>query len=166
MSDGSRNPYESPQAEAGTVNPLSGRVLTEEMLYYLRGASPWLRFIGIAGFIGLGAAVLMILLVFFFIGRMLPDSPETAPFRTIMPGMSIIYLPFLAIYFFPILFLFRFGTRIKSYLYSGDTKDLEEALKNNKSLWTFMGVITIIGLSFTALTLVGVIIAAAFGAFA
>ena len=166
MLDSSVNPYESPQAEAGMINPLSGRVITEEMLYYLKGASPWLRFVGISGFIGLGIAALTMLSVFFFVGQSLPDTPETAPFRAIMPGMGIIYLPFLAIYFFPILFLFRFGNKIKSYLFSKDAKDLEDAFKNNKSLWTFMGVVTIIGLAFSALALIGVMFAAMFGAFA
>ena len=165
MSDSSGNPYESPQAEAGTINPLSGRVLTEEMLYYLKGTHPWLRFVGIVGFISIGMAALFVLGIFFFLGQTLPNTPETEPFRTIMPGMGIIYLPFLAIYFLPVFFLFRFGKRIKSYLYTGDPKDLEEAFKNNKSLWTFTGIMTIIGLSFFALALVIGIIAALVGAF-
>ena len=165
MSDSTGNPYESPRAEAGAVNPLSDRVLTENMVYYLRRASPWLRFIGICGFISLGLTVLTILIIGFGLRNMIPDTPELAPLRAMGPGMSLLYILFLALYFFPVLFLFRFGKYLKSYIFTGDSRDLEEAFKNNKSLWTFVGVLMIIGLSFMALILLIVIISAIFGAF-
>ena len=167
MSDGSVNPYESPQAEAGTV-PLPDRVLTEDMLFYLKGASPWLRFIGIVGFIGLGLAVVLILIMGFGLSSALANTEELGAFAALGPGLTIIYIPFLALYFFPLFFMFRFGNKIKSYLHSGNSEDLEEAFKNNKSLWTFAGVLTIISLAFMALALlIGIIvgIAAAVGAF-
>ena len=165
MSDSAGNPYESPQAEAGAVNPLSDRVLTENMVYYLRGASPWLRFIGICGFISLGLMVLTILVIAFGLRSMIPDTQEYAPLRAISPVMTLFYVPILALYFLPVRFLFRFGKYLKSYLFTGDTRDLEEAFKNNKSLWTFIGVLMIIALSFFALFLLIVIITAVFGAF-
>ena len=161
MSD---NPYESPQTEAGTVNPLSGRILTETMLYYLKGASPWLRFVGIVGFIGIGIMMLSLLLLVFVFGQALENFPESSPYSVFFAsGLSLIYLPVLALYFFPILFLFRFGKKIQSYLYTGDTGDLEAAFKNNKSLWTFIGILMIIVLGFFAMALVIGIIAAIVG---
>ena len=167
MSDSSVNPYEGPQAEAGTV-PLSDRIITENMLFHLKGACPWIRFVGIAGFIGLGLSVLSLIIIGVGINRTLSNTEELGAFGALGPVMTIIYIPFLALYFFPLFFLFRFGNRIKSYLYSGSNEDLEEAFKNNKSLWTFVGVLMIIGLASMALLLLGVIIAgiaAAAGAF-
>ena len=167
MSDSSVNPYEGPQAEAGTV-PLSDRVITENMLFYLKGACPWIRFISIVGFVGLGLFAVFILVFALGISSTLSNTEELGAFGAMGPGMTLIYLPFLVLYFFPLLFLFRFGNRIKSYLYSGSNEDLEEAFKNNKSYWTFFGVLTIIGLAFMALALlIGIIIgiAAAAGAF-
>ncbi|MCL1927599.1 MAG: hypothetical protein FWG07_02255 [Treponema sp.] len=165
MSDNTGNPYESPQTEAGAVNPLTDRVLTENMVFYLKKASPWLRFIGICSFISLGLSILSILIFAFGIRNMMPDTPEFAPFRAIGPGMAFFYILLLSIYFFPILFLFRFGKYLKSYIFTGDNRDLEEAFKNNKSLWTFIGVLMIIGLAFIALIFLIVIISAIFGAF-
>ena len=163
MSD---NPYESPQAEAGTVNPLSGRVLTEGMLFYLKGAAPWLRFISIVGFICLGISILSILLVTFVFGHALEELPEAAPYAALLTsGMVFIYLPILALYFFPILYVFRFGKKIQNYLFTGDSGDLEAAFKNNKSLWKFLGILMIIMLGFFALALVIGIIAAFIGIF-
>ena len=53
------NPYQSPEAPAIPVNPLAAQgVLTETMLSYLKGASPWIRFIGILGFISSGISAL------------------------------------------------------------------------------------------------------------
>ena len=164
MSDSS-NPYESPQAETGAIHTLSDRVLTENMVFYLKGASPWLRFIGIVGFVLLGISALFILITAFGMSSALINASGMEIFRFLGPGVVIIYIPFLALYFFPVLFVFRFGKRIKSYLYSGEREDLEEALKNNKSLWTFVGVLTIIFLGLIALGLLITMAAALFGSF-
>jgi hypothetical protein len=165
MSDNFGNPYESPQAEVNTVNPLSDRVLTEDMLFYLRGAAPWLRFIGILGFISIGISVLFLLIFAFRINSLIPDSAEFGAFSTLSSGMVLIYVPVLALYFFPVLYMFRFGKRLKSYQYTNDSQDLVEAFKNNKSLWTFMGVLTIIGLAIIVLVILIAIITAVSGAF-
>ena len=162
MSDTTENPYESPLAEAGAVNPLTNRVLTEDMLYYLKGVSPWLRFIGIAGFVTIGIMAISMIALSFGMSKMIPDNSEFAAFKILGSGIFIIYLPFLAIYFFPVLFMFRFGKYLKSYLFTNDNRDLEEAFKNNKSLWTFFGVMLIISLSIMALALVASIITVIF----
>ena len=160
MSDSTGNPYESPQAEAGAADSMTNRVLTENMFFYLKGASPWLRFFGIVCFITLGISVLFILIFAFGIRNMIPDTPEFASFRLLGPGMAFLYILFLGIYFFPILYLFRFGKYLKSYIYTNDNRDLEEAFRNNKLLWTFLGILVIIGLSILALAfLIGIIVA-------
>jgi hypothetical protein len=153
MSD---NPYESPQSEANAENPLSGRVLTEKMLFYLRGVSPWLRFVGIAGFIFLGIVVVGLLVVLAG-GNSLLSSLGIGNFT---PVLFIAYLPVLAIAFFHVFFTFLFGKKIQVYLQTGDYADLEDAFKNNKSLWTLTGVLYIISLSGFALMLIGGIIGA------
>ena len=165
MSDSTDNPYESPRAEAGVVNPLTDRVLTENMVFYLKKASPWMRFVGIAGFVGLGFSVIIILILAFGIRNMIPNTPEFVALRAIGPGSALIYILFLAFYFFPVFFLFRFGKYIKSYAYTGNNRDLEEAFKNNKLLWNFIGVLTIVGLSLMALVFFTAVITAIFSAF-
>jgi hypothetical protein len=165
MSDNIGNPYESPQTEVNTVNPLSDRVLTEDMLYYLRGAAPWLRFIGIVGFISLGLLALIIIVFGFGMSSLASGSEEFAGFSAAGPAIVIVYIPMLVLYFFPVLFLYRFGKRIKSYQYTNDSQDLVEAFKNNKSLWTFIGVLTIIGLAIMVLVILISIIVAVVSAF-
>jgi len=165
MSDGSENPYESPRAEINTVNPLSGRVLTENMVYYLKGASPWLRFIGVAGFIYFGIMVLGCLAM--IIGLRTVISSEIPGFEVFSSSVFLLYmLMFIVLMFFPSLFIFRTGRKIQKYLFTGNNSDLEAAFKNNKSLWTFLGVLTIIGLVFVSITVFVGLIAALIGALA
>ena len=154
MSDTTGNPYESPQTEAGAVNPLTERALTENMVFYLKGASPWMRFFAIAGFIGLGLAIIIMIIAGIGMGTLAASTPELAAFAMIGPGVIFFYILMLAIYFFPLFFLFRFGKFIKNYMFTNDSRDLEEAFKNNKSLWKFVGILTIIGLAFIALMFV------------
>ena len=148
--------------------PLTAQgTLTETMLIYLKGASPWLRFIGILGFISAGFSVLsglgFIALVPLF-GRLwteLPASfqPFSGIFSAAFGGSMVVFgLGGGVLMFFPSLFIYRFGEKIRSYLRSGTDQDLEMALKNNKSLWKFFGIICIVYLAFIPLMIVGSII--------
>jgi hypothetical protein len=158
------NPYESPQAEANSVNPITNRVLTENMLFYLRAASPWLRFIGIVGFVSLGLMAVYFIAISILINSAINSAAESIPGFGVL-GSSFVLVMLLimeGILFFPTFFIFQFGRKLRAYLHSGENSDLEQAFKHNKSLWTFLGVLSIISLAFTAigvLTMVGTIIA-------
>jgi hypothetical protein len=61
--------------------------------------------------------------------------------------------------FFPALFTFRFGVKIRSYVSTGLEAELELAFRNNMSLWKFNGILTIIGIAaIPVLTIVSVAI--------
>jgi hypothetical protein len=166
MSDVNDNPYASPQAEVAEVKPLTAQgALTETMVFYLKGASPWVRFVAIVGFIMLGIGLLAGIFMLFGISSL--------PFLVgggLMGGAAvamgavffIFYLGMLILYFFPVLFAYRFGTGIKKFVFSGNSADLEYAFKSNKSLWKFIGILVIIMLGFFALMLVIMLIGAAF----
>ena len=162
MPETSGNPYESPQAEANTVAPLSERTMTETMIFYLRGAAPWLRFVGIAGFIGLGVAVITIFTVLLAFRSL--EGMNEGPLGQLMmmtPALGILYLPPLVIFFFQTLFIFQFGRKIRAYLQTGENANLEEAFKCNKSLWTLQGIVYIIGLVFVLLMLLMLLVSLA-----
>ena len=146
------NPYESPQAEISEIKPLASQgILTEAMLLHLKGASPWLRFVGIAGFIMCALYVVIGLVMAIGINSL----PALYGGAAMLPAMSavffVFYLGFAALMFFPTLFIFRFGKKIKNYLHTGNETELELAFKNNKSLWVFTGVLAIISLAFFAI---------------
>jgi hypothetical protein len=101
MSD-SVNPYQSPEAAIKPENSLGAPGgLTENMVLYLRQASPWLRFIGIVSFIGCGFMVLVgVLSLFLPIFNIWNIEGALA---------GLIYLGFAVFAFFPDRFIYGFG---------------------------------------------------------
>ena len=168
MSD-EHNPYQSPQTETDSGTPLIDRgSLTETMLQYLRGASPWLRFIGVMGYIGSG------LLVIGGIGVILSDVvTDDASWRSILPSKISVFREAISgvtglvniaagvISFFPARFTYAFGAKIREYGRNGDERELELGFKNNKSLWKFNGIMAIIALAFIPVMIIITIMVAA-----
>jgi len=171
------NPYQSPETAAAPAGPLTAQgALTETMLIYLKQASPWLRFIGIVGYIGAGFTALWGVVFFFlgsFAGRAWSSLKGFESFFNLSDGeisggagvalgimMGLLIIGCAAIIFFPSRFAYRFGSKIRTYLREGRDQDLELAFKNNKSFWKFYGIICIIYLAFIPLVMIISIIAA------
>ena len=169
MSD-EHNPYQSPQTETGAVKPLIAREsLTETMIQYLCGASPWLRFIGILGSIGSG------LLVIGGIGTLLSGVIADGSWYSALPeGLSSVFIEAVSgvtgftgiaagvVSFFPARFTYTFGAKIREYRRNGDERELELAFKNNKSLWKFNGIMAIIALAFIpVMTIISILVVVA-----
>jgi hypothetical protein len=166
--------YQSPQTDVNAVNPLAPTArLTETMVLYLKGASPWLRFLGVLGFIaaggtGLGGLIFVIggILGNTAFGRLLSGQLYDADMSEVgmISGISIIIGIFIIatgiICFFPAQFIYNFGKKIRNFLQNNDERELELAFKNNKSLWKFAGIVTIIYLAFLPVLMVVSIIAA------
>jgi hypothetical protein len=149
------------------------------MLRYLREASPWARFLGIAGFIycgftalvGIGFLVLFPLLMS-STAEAVADIGESgnADFSMIMRAMGgaygFVFIIGAVLSFFPALFTYNYGTKIRNYQRSGADQDLEAAFRNNKSLLKFTGILTIIALAMIPLFIIISIVVAIFAAFA
>jgi len=161
------NPYQSPESPIIPEIPQNtGVMLSEKMLCYLNGASPWLQFIGILGYIGSGLMVvggILGTIGFSVASSFLSLGMGDFPFWIIM----LIYIPLGVLFFFPAHFTYNFGRKIRNYRFSNSTEDLELAFKNNKSLWKFYGIICIIYLAlipfFIIVTIIGGVAAAISG---
>ena len=163
------NPYQSPENPAVPEKPFVAQgMITETMIVYLKDASPWLRFIGILGFIGSGMTVLTGLSLFAavpLLGRAFSEMADLGSYSTAaglaFSGTMMAYcLGAGVIMFFLSLFVYRFGEKIKSYIRSGAETDLEMAFKNNKNLWKFLGILCIISLAFIPMLIIGGIVVA------
>jgi hypothetical protein len=136
------------------------------MLTYLKGTSPWIRFVGIVGFIGCGVTVfsgVLLLALVPVMNTVWESVPEIGSYAEVFGAvfsgaMGVYCLIFGVLFFFPCLYAYNFGTRIRNYVRSGADQDLETAFKNNKSLWIFIGIITIISLAFIPLMIIVAII--------
>jgi hypothetical protein len=148
------NPYQSPQSPVNPEPDNSAR-LTGIMVRYLKEAAPWLRFIGILSFIGCGLMFLGGIGVL-IITAALPGFAGN--FEELGGGIgNVVYIVSGVLMFLPARFTYNFGAKIRNYLRSNSEDDLEQAFKNNKSLWKFNGILYIV---FLALAPVGIIIVA------
>ncbi|MDR2477073.1 MAG: hypothetical protein LBD18_04725 [Treponema sp.] len=156
MSD-TENPWQSPQNDSVPEKAAAQGVLTDSMLRYLKEAAPWLRFIGILGYIGCGLMVAggIIGAIVMLAVSGLADEFGGAPAGLI----ALLYAVMGALLFFPSRFTYSFGDKIRNYMLSNAEQDLELALKNNKSLWKFYGILCIIYLAFIPLAIIGVVMA-------
>jgi len=154
------NPYKSPETSIVPENQEgTGIVLTEIMLGYLKEASPWLRFIGILGFVGCGIMCLVGIISAIFSSVLSSIAGELGALPAGL--LSLFYIAGGALYFFPARFTYNFGAKIRDYQISSSNDDLELAFKNNKSLWKFNGILAIVCLAFIPFLIIISIIFAA-----
>ncbi|QQO10484.1 hypothetical protein [Breznakiella homolactica] len=163
MSD-SINPYESPKSDIAAAGPaFSAGSLNETMLRYLKEASPWLRFVGILGFIMCGFMAVGGIVVIFtapFLTSLTESVGSSFGVAAAGASMGVLYIIMAVIFFFPAKFVYFFGVKIRNYLQNNSDQELELALKNNKSLWKFYGIVCII---YLAIIPIFIIIAIAVG---
>jgi hypothetical protein len=160
------NPYQSPRTETGAVEPLiTQRALTETMLRHLRGASPWLRFMGILGYIGSGLLVIGGAAssqgFWYGVYDALPEGLNRMFIESLSGITGLAAIAAGVIFFFPAHFTYTFGAKIRGYCRNSDERELERAFKSSKSLWKFNGIMTIAALAFIPVMILIAIIAAA-----
>ncbi|MBA7519996.1 hypothetical protein ES705_12084 [subsurface metagenome] len=146
------DPYKSPDNQA---EEQSEGVLTANSIEFLSKTTPWVRFIGVLYFIGLGFMALIAIIVMLSgtIGGVFSESLGGYSILASL-GLGSIYLVFAGIMFFPALYLYRYGSKLKTFLITREPQDLEASLKNNKSFWKFLGIISIIYLSIIPLAII------------
>ena len=132
---------------------------------HLSEAAKWAKFLSIIGFIMCGFLVLMS----FFIGTIFSTSfsryneySNASSFTGMGLLITFVYLAIGVLYFFPCLFLFRFASHMRHALNANDQLPLNKSFQNLKRMFRFVGILTIIVLSFYVLAIVVGIISAAF----
>ena len=119
----------------------------------LRSTRAWVMLFSILIFIGVGFGALMVLL---FIGGALFGGGRGGAVAALA---SLIPIAGLLLYFFPALFLLRYGNAIGRLNVSRSPEDLEAALVSQKSFWKFLGFVflVMIGLQLLGLLLLLVV---------
>ena len=128
-----------PMAEQPPVQ----QTITPSMIDALRKTKPWVRFLSILGFVNSG--LIFLLALFFVLGAGMLQRAGSSALGGI-PAMLIgfVYVIVAAIYIAPALFLFRYADGIQKALAGDLVNGMEYALKNQKSFWTFAGILTLI----------------------
>jgi hypothetical protein len=126
------------------IKELEQLTITSAAKGFLTETSKWCKFLSILGFVGLG----LLLLSSFFIYTIYSNMSQASamPFNLGIV-MTIVYVLIIAIYIFPIYYLYQFSVQLKKALISKDDETLASAFEMLKSHYKFTGVFSIIMLS-------------------
>jgi len=137
--------------------PEKSMVLSEEALYYLKTAAKWAKFLAILGFVGCAFVVLMGLFVgslFSNIGGAITGSAGLA--QGMSAFMSVFYIAFALLYFFPSLYLYQFAQFAQKAIMFSNSQDITLAIDKLKSFFKFLGILVIVIISLYVLIVIGV----------
>jgi hypothetical protein len=125
--------------------------IEQESLKHLNTARKWAMFLAIIGFIFLGLIVIIGLLAGTFLSAFSSGSKELGIYESLM------FIPILLIaliYFFPVLFLFRFSKHSSHAILHLDKLELNKAIKYLKYYFVYTGVLIIIVFSIYVVVLI------------
>jgi hypothetical protein len=149
-------PYRPPEADVsgpaagGVTYGGGGESITPSLVSALVKTRPWVMLIGVMTMVGCGLLILVgIFMAFLGMGEM--DDELGAGFGLVI---AIVYLLMAFLYFFPGLYLLRYGRAIKEVdrVANGDT--IESALRHQLAFWRFVGILTLVGVGLYVLVIV------------
>jgi uncharacterized membrane protein YjgN (DUF898 family) len=135
---------------------------------HLSEAAKWARFLAIVGFVVCGLIVVLGIFAGSFLSMMSGVSSDDYRGSTVLTSglgafMAVFYIGMAILFFFPYLFLFRFANHMRSALNTNDQLTLNSSFQNLKIMFRYVGILTIVLLSFYALAILMVIVTAASG---
>jgi hypothetical protein len=133
-----------------TVNPVT---INSEMKTYLAETARWGKFLAIMGYIGVGFLVLAGIIVMIVLS--VADGITDVNFPVGIFG--IIYIALAVVYYFPVHYLHRFSSSMKQGMTADNEQHVLRGFENLKSLFRFLGILTIVVLSIYALILIVVL---------
>ncbi|MBX9784959.1 MAG: hypothetical protein K2X48_16845 [Chitinophagaceae bacterium] len=114
---------------------------------FLSETAKWAKFLSILGFVLTGIIVIIAIFAGTFLASMsggMSESVLPAGFSIII---TIVYLAFALLYFFPCLYLYRFSSKMKQALLENNQVQLNSSFENLKSCFKFMGIMAIVIIS-------------------
>lgn len=126
--------------------------LSNEVKEYLIVSSKWGKFLAIVGYVGIG------LMALFALSLMAGFSAFSAYLHlhsaSVGAAVGFVYLAIAAVYLFPTTYLYRFSAGIKKGIEQEDEYSVTDGFRNQKKLFKFMGIFTVVILSIYAVILV------------
>ncbi|WP_303315508.1 hypothetical protein Q4Q34_14955 [Flavivirga abyssicola] len=103
--------------------------INKDIRGYLEETSKWSYFLAILGFVGIGLIVLVGVGMSFYTG-LNEFGADSAYGLGYSLGAGIVYLLLALIYFFPLLYLFKFSKKMKNALKLNNNEDFKIAFLN------------------------------------
>lgn len=127
--------------------------LTEEAINHLEKISKWASVLSILGFIYF-ALIILLGFISAFVTSPLGGKSGMGGAPSVL--IAILYLLIALIYFFPILYLYKFSVYAKQSLRISSTPEFTVALKYLRNHYSYIGVLAIVAI---ALVVFGIVIA-------
>lgn len=125
--------------------------LSDQAVGFLKEIAKWANFLSIVGFIGIGFFVLIALFGGAFMASAASQFGDAGPLAAGGAFLTIVYLLVALLYFFPVYYMFKFARNLKAALQSKDEETLTKGFEYMKSHYKFIGILTIVLLSFYVL---------------
>jgi uncharacterized membrane protein (DUF485 family) len=146
------------QATVSTEQNLFELQIDHETTGYLSETTRWAKFLSIVGFVFCGFMVVAALFAGTIASKLNPLGGTMGAGGFLL---TVIYLCGALLYFFPCLYLFNFSKKMQFALRNNDQINLNDSFRNLKSNFKFVGILTIVILSFYAIGILVVGIIAA-----
>lgn len=137
----------------GQKDPV-GLHLDENAKSHLKETAKWTKLLSIVGFVTVGFLILFGLVMMFSIGSLGDKYSQISGMGSMGAVMGIVYILMAGLYLYPILKLYHFSDFAKKALASHDSHMLTQALEAQKSMYKFMGILTVIVLAIYAIIIV------------
>lgn len=131
----------SPQPEA---------VINSDIKAYLLETAKWGKFLAIIGYILIG--IISLIGLFMVIGMSALTRSTNSGYP--MSLIGLIYILITAFYYFPVHYLYTSSVQLKGGLLTDNLSAITSGFRNQKSMFKFMGVMTIVVLSIYAFILI------------
>lgn len=120
--------------------------LTPPMIRALAGTRPWVMFIGVLFFIGVGFGAIGTLL--FLLPAVINASKANVPgsILAVLVFMLLLNIVVITLYFFAAYYLVTYSSKIGLTLATKSKKHLEAALVAQKSFWKLVGITTLVAI--------------------
>ena len=128
------------------ISPISQNLLSE--------AAKWGKFLSIIGFIFCGFLAIAAFFAPALYSKLAALNDVSSVLGAASTIITIVYLVFAVILFFPCYYLNKFSVKMRLALNSVSQENFEDSLKSLKSLLKFYGIFTIIILSFYVLVFI------------
>ncbi len=137
--------------------------LNEAAKRFLKEAAKWAYFLSILGYLGIGFIIVAAIFagaIFTTIGSTMPGEIVGKFGSAFGIMITVVYLLIATLYFFPIYYLNKFSSKLKLALRNNDPETLANSFEYLKSHYKYIGMMTLIILSFYVLILLGFLIVA------
>jgi hypothetical protein len=120
---------------------------------HLLETARWARFLAIVGMLSLALMIVFGLFYSIWVSRTIDNMQNRVGFQSpkvygsgFVAGSAFMFILMAIVGFFPLLYMFRFATQMKTALIGNDQENLNESFQNLKRYFRYLGIITIIGI--------------------